>query len=49
MAKEVTPQEREEWKALAEANTLHLLPIQALIASIKDLATRLLELTYPES
>lgn len=34
--------EREEWRALANADTLHLLPTTALIASIKHLAERLL-------
>lgn len=44
--RKVTVAEREEWKALAEADTLHMLPTEALIASLKDLATRLLEVTY---
>lgn len=34
--------EREEWRALATADTLHLLPTEALIATIKHLAERLL-------
>lgn len=36
--------EREEWRALVAADTLALLPDEALIASIKALAGRLLEL-----
>lgn len=44
--RKVTNIEQEEWRALAEADTLHMLPAEALIASIKDLATRLLEVTY---
>jgi hypothetical protein len=39
-----TGQEREEWRALVAADTLALLPDEALIASIKSLAERLLEL-----
>lgn len=41
----VDPAEREEWKALEEADTLHLLPIEAHIASVKHLAARLLDMT----
>lgn len=41
----VDPDEREEWKALEEADTLHLLPVEAHIASVKHLAARLLDLT----
>jgi hypothetical protein len=37
--------EREEWAALAASDTLHLLPTEALIASIRQLAGRLLDLT----
>ena len=36
--------ERAEWEALAEGSTLHMLPTEALVASIKHLATRLLAL-----
>lgn len=36
---------REEWKALAEADTLHMLPVEALTASIRQLARQLLEYT----
>lgn len=45
MAERTIEQEREEWRALAEADTLHMLPTGALIASIKHLAERLLEVT----
>lgn len=41
----VEPAEREEWKALEEADTLHMLPTEALSASVKHLAARLLALT----
>lgn len=41
--------ERAEWEALVEADLLHLLPAQALAASIKHLAGRLLEMTEPEA
>lgn len=41
-----TPEEREEWKALVEADTLHMLPKEALVASVQHLALRLLEVTY---
>ena len=34
--------EREEWHALATADTLHMLPVTALVASIQHLATELL-------
>ena len=40
--------EREEWAALVAADTLHLLPPEALIASIKDLAQRLLDVAPTE-
>lgn len=43
----IDPSEREEWQALAEADTLMMLPKEALVASTKHLAERLLELTYP--
>ncbi len=33
---------REQWSALTSATTLHMLPTQALIASIQDLARELL-------
>lgn len=36
---------REQWKALAEADTLHMLPQEALISSIKGLAEELLDFT----
>ena len=36
---------RAQWAALVEAETLTMLPKEALVASIKDLAARLLELT----
>lgn len=36
---------RLEWAALVEADTLHMLPKEALIASIKNLAQELLERT----
>ena len=36
---------RAEWEALATAETLHLLPIEALIASIRNLAGELLSRT----
>lgn len=39
--------EREEWAALASADTLHLLPPEALIAAVRHLASRLLTLTCP--
>lgn len=39
--------EREEWQALLDADTLHLLPPAALIASVKELAQRLLMFTAP--
>lgn len=37
--------EREEWQALVDADTLHMIPPEAHIASVKHLAGRLLELT----
>lgn len=37
--------ERDEWAALVAADTLNQMPVEALIASIKHLAHRLLELT----
>lgn len=37
--------ERDEWQALVDADSLHLLPDEALIASIKQLAQRCLDLT----
>lgn len=37
--------EREEWRALVEAETLHMIPPEAHIASVKHLAARLLEVT----
>jgi hypothetical protein len=40
-----TIEEREQWKALAEADGLTMLPKEALVASIKDLAGRLLDIT----
>lgn len=36
---------RAQWTALAEADTLHMLPTEALVASIKDLASELLNRT----
>jgi hypothetical protein len=39
--------ERDEWAALVAADTLNQLPVEALIASVKHLAHRLLELTAP--
>ena len=36
---------RLQWRALADAETLHMLPQQALIASIQDLARELLQRT----
>lgn len=39
--------ERAEWQALVDADTLHMLPVEAHIASVKHLAGRLLELTDP--
>lgn len=39
--------EREEWQALFDADTLHMLPSVALIASVKELAQRLLMFTAP--
>jgi|HubBroStandDraft_6_1064221.scaffolds.fasta_scaffold1032694_2 hypothetical protein len=39
--------ERDEWSALVAADTLNQLPPEALIASVKHLAHRLLELTGP--
>lgn len=42
-----TDQEREEWQALLDADTLHMLPVEAHIASVRHLAGRLLELTEP--
>lgn len=36
---------REQWAGLAESDTLALLPKEALIASIKDLANALLRAT----
>jgi hypothetical protein len=41
----IDPAEREEWQALVDADTLHMLPPQALIASVKHLAARLLEIS----
>lgn len=41
--------ERQEWIALADADTLDLLPKEALIATIKHLAERLLGLEPLES
>lgn len=41
----VDASEREEWKALYTAVTLHVLPTEALIASVHELAGRLLDLT----
>lgn len=38
-------QERAEWQALVDADTLHMIPPEAHIASVKHLAGRLLELT----
>lgn len=40
-----TDQEREEWQALLDVDTLHMLPVEAHIASVRHLAGRLLELT----
>jgi hypothetical protein len=41
-------QEREQWLALRDGDTLHMLPTPALVASIRYLADRLLELTDEE-
>ena len=41
----MTYSERDEWHALLEADTLMMLPKEALIASIKVLAAKLLDLT----
>lgn len=40
----VSAGEREEWQALVDADTLHMLPAEAHIASVKHLAQRLLDL-----
>lgn len=37
----VTAAELEEWRAVATADTLHMLPIEAAVASQKYLAERL--------
>lgn len=37
--------EREEWQALVNEPRLDMLPPEALIASIRDLAQRLLDIT----
>ena len=37
-----SPEEREQWQALVDADTLHMLPKEALITSVRDLAARLL-------
>lgn len=37
--------EREEWRALQDSTTLHMIPVEAHIASVKYLAGRLLEVT----
>lgn len=44
----VTDGETEEWAALVEADTLHMLPPEALIASVRHLAQRLLDLAQPK-
>jgi hypothetical protein len=45
IAEPVNPDEREEWAALRDADTLHMLPPEALVASIRHLAGRLMDLT----
>lgn len=47
--KAVSRDEREQWTALRDADTLHMLPSAALQASIRHLADRLLELTEPDA
>lgn len=42
------PDERRQWEALADAEWDTLLPKEALVASIRHLAKRLLEITYPK-
>lgn len=39
---------REEWEALRDAETLDMLPTKALVATIRDLASKLLVLTQGE-
>ena len=45
---QVNADERAEWEALANADTLQMLPKEALVASIKLLAERLLQVTDGE-
>lgn len=45
----ITQAEREEWQALVAAQQLDMLPKEALIASVRSLAGRLLEVTQEEA
>lgn len=46
MKTQARPDEREQWAALTTVTTLPMMPQEALIASVRHLARRLLDLTF---